>query len=153
MIPIGLVAILWLEQPAAEPVLIPTSVVLTAPPRAVQAVKQPIPPTSSTSTINSSIVSVSSTSYCQSGIMADGQMTHMGAAAGNMWPLGTRLEILSGSHQGTSVTIEDVVGIGSFTACTALGGAVSTTLVGIRIGLAAGCSSHSMAARPIGITC
>lgn len=107
MIPIGLAAILWLEQPVAKPILIPTSVVLTAPPKAVQAVKQPIPLTSP------SIVSVSSTSYCQSGIMADGQMTHMGAAAGNMWPLGTRLEILTGSHQGTSVTIEDRIGWGS----------------------------------------
>ena len=113
MLVIGLAAILWLEQPAVKPILIPTSVVLTAPPKAVQAVKQPIPPTSSTSTINPGIISVSSTSYCQSGIMADGQMTHMGAAAGNMWPLGTRLEILSGSHQGTSVTIEDRIGWGS----------------------------------------
>ena len=105
MIPIGLAAILWLEQPAAKPVLIPTSVVLTSP-KAKQAkpgLVDPVPQT----------MSVSSTSYCQSGTMASGLQTYIGAAAGNMWPLGTRLLVLSGAHRGTTVAIEDRIGWGS----------------------------------------
>ena len=45
--------------------------------------------------------------------MANGQQTYVGAAAGNMWPLGTRLDILSGEHQGITVTVADRIGWGS----------------------------------------
>ena len=53
---------------------------------------------------------VSSTSYCQAGTMADGNQTYVGAVAGNMWPLGTKLVILGGEHQGEVVTVEDRIG-------------------------------------------
>ena len=59
------------------------------------------------------VQSVSSTSYCQSGVMADGQQTFVGAVAGNMWPLGTHLFILSGSHKGEIVQVLDRIGWGS----------------------------------------
>ena len=46
------------------------------------------------------VQSVSSTSYCQAGVMADGQQTFVGAVAGNIWPLGTRLLIMGGDETG-----------------------------------------------------
>ena len=42
--------------------------------------------------------------------MADGNHTYVGAVAGNMWPLGTKLMILGGEHQGEVVTVEDRIG-------------------------------------------
>ena len=42
--------------------------------------------------------------------MADGHQTYVGAVAGNMWPLGTKLMILGGEHQGEVVTVEDRIG-------------------------------------------
>ena len=56
---------------------------------------------------------LSSTSYCQSGTTASGKQTYPGEVAGNMWPLGTRLKILSGEHAGETVTVEDRIGWGS----------------------------------------
>ena len=59
------------------------------------------------------VISLDSTSYCQAGTMADGQETYWGAAAGNEWPFGTRLKILTGRLAGTVVTIADRIGWGS----------------------------------------
>lgn len=59
------------------------------------------------------VLTLDSTSYCQAGIMADGQETYWGAAAGNEWPFGTRLRILTGRLAGTVVTIADRIGWGS----------------------------------------
>ena len=59
------------------------------------------------------VLTLDSTSYCQSGTMADGQETYWGAAAGNEWPFGTRLKILTGRLAGTVVTIADRIGWGS----------------------------------------
>ena len=59
------------------------------------------------------ILTLDTTSYCQAGTMADGQRTYAGAAAGNLWPLGTRLKILSGRLAGTVVTVADRIGWGS----------------------------------------
>ena len=59
------------------------------------------------------ILTLDTTSYCQSGTMADGQETYWGAAAGNAWPFGTRLKILTGHLAGTIVTIADRIGWGS----------------------------------------
>ena len=42
--------------------------------------------------------------------MASGQQTFVGAVAGNIWPLGTRLQILSGEHKGETVTVLDRIG-------------------------------------------
>ena len=59
------------------------------------------------------IFSLNSTSYCTSGIMASGVWTYVGAVANNMWPLGTRLKILSGEYAGSVVTVSDRIGWGS----------------------------------------
>lgn len=59
------------------------------------------------------IQDLSSTSYCQSGITASGQETRVGIVAGNMWPLGTQLRILDGTHSGQVVQVEDRIGWGS----------------------------------------
>ena len=59
------------------------------------------------------VLTLDSTSYCQAGIMADGQETYWGAAAGNEWPFGTRMRILTGRLAGTVVTIADRIGWGS----------------------------------------
>ncbi len=59
------------------------------------------------------VESVNSTSYCQAGIMASGRETFDGAVAGNRWPLGTWLFVLSGSHKGETVQVLDRIGWGS----------------------------------------
>ena len=59
------------------------------------------------------VMTVDSTSYCQSGTMADGQQTFVGAAAGNLWPFGTHLKLLSGKLAGTIVVVVDRIGWGS----------------------------------------
>jgi hypothetical protein len=59
------------------------------------------------------VVSLSSTSYCQSGTMADGQQTYVGAVAGNLWQLGTWLHVITGSHAGETVQVLDRIGWGS----------------------------------------
>lgn len=66
------------------------------------------PPT--TTTTQPETWSVSSTSYCQSGTTASGKRTYVGEVAGNIWPLGTKLKILSGEHAGEIVTVEDRIG-------------------------------------------
>lgn len=45
--------------------------------------------------------------------MADGHQTHVGAVAGNLWPLGTVLRVEGGKHDGSLVTVEDRIGWGS----------------------------------------
>jgi hypothetical protein len=45
--------------------------------------------------------------------MADGQTVHVGAAAMNGVPFGTRVQILSGPLAGALVVIEDRIGHGS----------------------------------------
>lgn len=89
--PVPRPAHLWHDQGYATPVVAP------APP--------PLPPPQ--------VWSVSSTSYCTAGTMADGQQTYLGAVAGNIWPLGTVLTVLSGSHAGEQVTVADRIGWGS----------------------------------------
>ena len=59
------------------------------------------------------VQSVDSTSYCQSGITASGEMTRVGIVAGNIWPLGTDLKILDGPHSGQTVQVLDRIGWGS----------------------------------------
>lgn len=49
------------------------------------------------------------TAYCQDGTMADGRLTHVGAAASNDWPFGTLLEVVGYGE----VTVEDRIGSGS----------------------------------------
>ena len=36
--------------------------------------------------------------------------TYVGEAAGNLWPLGTKLYIMSGEHKGETVAVEDRIG-------------------------------------------
>ncbi len=59
------------------------------------------------------VVSLSTTSYCQSGTTADGQQTHFGEIAMNGIPFGTRVELLGGTFAGTVFTVEDRIGWGS----------------------------------------
>lgn len=66
-----------------------------------------------TTTAPQMVWSVSSTSYCQGGTTASGMQTYVGEVAGNIWPLGTKLLILSGEHAGEVVTVEDHIGWGS----------------------------------------
>ncbi len=52
-------------------------------------------------------VTLDSTAYCETGTMADGQRTHVGAAAADGYAFGTRLLITSGPEAGSVVVIED----------------------------------------------
>jgi hypothetical protein len=56
------------------------------------------------------VYQVSSTSYCTTGITASGVWTETGMVANNMFPFGTQLLILSGTHQGEVVTVTDRIG-------------------------------------------
>lgn len=111
LIGIGLAALTWWKVPAAKPKLVVPNVVQVAPKVIPKVIPQqtPIQAPQIAVQIQPSI-SVSSTSYCQPGTMADGQQTYIGAVAGNMWPLVTRLRILSGEHQGEIVTVADRIG-------------------------------------------
>lgn len=55
---------------------------------------------------------LSSTAYCLTGTMANGQPARRGAVAANRWPLGTRLRV-NPSPVGELVTVEDRIGSGS----------------------------------------
>lgn len=78
------------------------------------ATAQPVVTTTTTTTLTPPRVwNVSSTSYCQSGTTSSGVHTYVGEVAGNIWPLGTRLYIVSGEHAGETVTVLDRIGYGS----------------------------------------
>lgn len=47
---------------------------------------------------------MSSTAYCLTGTMADGQPAHYGAVASNLWPLGTHLRV---AGTGQTYVVED----------------------------------------------
>lgn len=69
-----------------------------------------VPTTTTSTTEIVRIMTVDSTSYCQSGRTASGMETYVGEVAGNMWALGTKLRILSGEHKGEVVVVEDRIG-------------------------------------------
>lgn len=94
--------------PAATVVLSPEGVAASA-----HLPAQATPPPAPTPLPAPEVFELDSTSYCSAGTMADGAQTHIGAVANNMWPLGTRLEILTGEDAGAVVTVEDRIGYGS----------------------------------------
>ncbi len=59
------------------------------------------------------VETLSTTSYCQGGVMADGGVTHFGEVAMNTEPFGTRIEMLGGMFAGDIFTVEDRIGWGS----------------------------------------
>lgn len=56
---------------------------------------------------------MSSTAYCLTGRMANGQRTHRGAVASNDYPLGTRLRVSDGPYGPGVFTVEDRIGHGT----------------------------------------
>lgn len=56
---------------------------------------------------------LSSTAYCETGLMANGHRTHRGAVAANRWPLGTRLHVTDSPYGPGIFTVEDRIGWGS----------------------------------------
>lgn len=54
-----------------------------------------------------------STSYCETGLMANGHRTYRGAVAGNRWPLGTRLHVSNSPYGPGTFTVTDRIGHGS----------------------------------------
>lgn len=56
---------------------------------------------------------VSSTAYCLTGRMANGQRVYDGAVAMNGEPFGARFEILDGPRAGSVLTVADRIGHGS----------------------------------------
>ena len=59
------------------------------------------------------VETLSTTSYCQGGVMADGGTTHFGEVAMNTEPFGTKIEMLGGMFAGDIFTVEDRIGWGS----------------------------------------
>lgn len=56
---------------------------------------------------------LSSTAYCETGLMANGHHTHRGAVAANRWPLGTRLHVSDSPYGAGTFTVTDRIGHGS----------------------------------------
>lgn len=56
---------------------------------------------------------VVSTAYCETGRMANGENTYIGAVAGNLWPLGTVLEVSDSPYGPGLFTVADRIGSGS----------------------------------------
>jgi hypothetical protein len=56
---------------------------------------------------------VSSTAYCLTGTMANGQRVYRGAVAMNGVPFGTKYRVLDGPLQGAVLTVSDRIGSGS----------------------------------------
>lgn len=56
---------------------------------------------------------VESTAYCLTSNMADGEPARRGAVAGNLWPLGTVLEVSDSPWGPGRFTVEDRIGSGS----------------------------------------
>lgn len=56
---------------------------------------------------------VSSTAYCLTGTMANGERAHAGAVAMNGVRFGTRFEVLTGPQAGQVLTVKDRIGHGS----------------------------------------
>jgi 3D (Asp-Asp-Asp) domain-containing protein len=64
--------------------------------------------------IAAQVVTVSATSYCQSGRMADGTFTRPGSVASNRHPLGTRLRVIGRRIYGRrTFVVRDRIGWGS----------------------------------------
>lgn len=56
---------------------------------------------------------LSSTSYCETGVMANGQHTRRGLVAGNRWKLGTVLHVSDSPYGPGDFTVLDHIGHGS----------------------------------------
>lgn len=56
---------------------------------------------------------LSSTAYCETGLMANGQRTRRYVAAGNRWPLGTVLHVSDSPYGPGDFTVLDRIGHGS----------------------------------------
>lgn len=70
-------------------------------------------PTTSRSTDRSGGYSVTSTAYCLTGTMANGQRAHRGAVAMNGPAFGTKYYVHSGPLAGQTLTVKDRIGHGS----------------------------------------
>lgn len=56
---------------------------------------------------------LSSTAYCETGLMANGQRTHRGAVAANTWPLGTVLHVSDSPYGPGTFVVADRYGWGT----------------------------------------
>lgn len=68
---------------------------------------------SSAPSSSSGTLTVTSTAYCLTGTMANGQAVYDGAVAMNGVPLGAQYEVLSGPYAGSVLTVADRIGHGS----------------------------------------
>jgi hypothetical protein len=103
------------EPPPAAAALIPplvleqTTTTTTAPP-ATTAPTIPVPskrPQGDDSTI-------SSTAYCETGRMANGQLAHEGAVSSHVLPRGSRWRVLTGPYAGAVLIVEDTGPLATF---------------------------------------
>lgn len=58
-------------------------------------------------------ITLTSTAYCETSRMADGQPAHIGAVAANGWPLGTRLKVSDSPYGPGVFTVDDRYGYGT----------------------------------------
>jgi hypothetical protein len=56
---------------------------------------------------------LTTTAYCQTGLMANGRHTHKGAVAANRWPLGTVLRVSDSPYGPGTFRVEDRYGWGT----------------------------------------
>lgn len=92
-------------DPAPTPVWTPR--VNRTVPRASRSRTAPADPQSETGS------HLSSTAYCETGLMANGDHTYRGAVAGNRWKLGTRVHVTDSPYGPGIFTVTDRIGHGS----------------------------------------
>lgn len=80
----------------------------TAPPTTVARVARTAP------TAPSKRLTLSSTMYCEHGVMASGKYTHDGAVSSKVLPRGSRWRVLSGALAGRVFTVEDTGSLAIF---------------------------------------
>jgi 3D (Asp-Asp-Asp) domain-containing protein len=57
---------------------------------------------------------ISSTGYCETGRMANGQIAHEGAVSSHVLPRGSRWRVLSGPYAGAVLVVEDTGPLATF---------------------------------------
>jgi hypothetical protein len=105
----------------------PTSPPPTSPPPTAAA-RPPVPTSSTTSPSTTTSTPpleqlqpaaaskrrISSTAYCETGRMANGDLAHDGAVSSHQLPRGTRWEVLSGPYAGRVLTVADTGPLATF---------------------------------------
>jgi hypothetical protein len=105
--------VLALLSPPAPAVTSPAPVKPTVAPETTQKTQEPRSVPLPAEAPQGTVRTVSSTAYCLTGHMANGQRAHSGAVAMNRVAFGTSVEVMSGPLAGSTLVVKDRIGHGS----------------------------------------